>query len=99
MVSPSGGGVERFQGGDVTLRRDVQVFYFELHARPAHVFVDLGFDGDIDDRARAELVDHRAEVEGDALHARAALLDEELEVVAGLADAAGRAGDGQAAAA
>ena len=72
---------------------------FELDAGAAHVLVDLGLDGDVDDRAGAELVDHVAEIEGDALHARLALLDEELEVVAGLADAAGRAGDGQAAAA
>src|SRR5688572_29189407 len=78
-----------------SLERDVP--HFQLHVAPPVELVDRRFDGEVDRGAGGELGVERGVSEGDALEARFALADDELEVVAALAAAARGGGDRDAA--
>src|SRR5215211_1712410 len=71
--------------------------HFQLHATSPVELVDRGFDGEVDRGAGGELGVEGGVAEGDALQARLALADDELEVVAALAAAARGGGDRDAA--
>ena len=76
--------------------RKLQVFHFKLDAHPSVPFVNLRLDREIDGHAGLELVEEIAFAERDAFHVYIALPNEELEVIAGFADATRGRGEGDA---
>src|SRR3954449_2510256 len=81
------------QGGEL------DVLHLQLDVAAAVELVEGGLDREIDGGAGLEVGVHRAVAEGDALERVVALANEDLEVVAGLADAARGGGDLEVAAA
>ena len=69
------------------------VLNFQLHIPIPDVLIDRSLHGQVDGHAGLELVAPVGAVEGDTSQEGVVLFDLELDVVAGLADAAGGAGD------